>query len=365
MRVALPLVIVQCMLLASVGRDASAAEPPVPAGADHSLTSRLSAAPAVESLETANPLAAPAQIDPRDLLFAAPTSLDHIGRIVVAVRIDGQGPFRFIVDTGANYSTISPKLAARLGLAPSTAPAVEVSGITGTAKVPSVPIRKLQAGDLTISDAQFPVVWAPLMAGADGILGVAGLRKYKLLVDFDHDRVVISRHWRYLSPRDFSHVHATRVRGGLIAIDAHVGGVPVLAIIDTGSERTIGNMALHDALYGRRKTSKDVRIADVYGATTAIASGELDTSPLIDLGSIRIGSVTLVFGEFHIFDVWDLERRPALIVGMDVLGTVSALSIDFSHAEIYLDSKYALGLSARTARSCSGAMRAPPEHCSR
>lgn len=323
MRVALPWVCVQCMLLASPGSKPSAAPaPPV---------TPATAAPGA------------AQPDPRDLLFAAPTSLDYIGRIVVAVMIDGHGPFRFIVDTGANFSTISPRLAARLGLVPSADSAIMVSGITGTARVPSVPIRKLQAGDLVIDDTRFPVVWAPLMAGADGILGVAGLKDDKLLVDFAHNRVTLSRSWRDLS--HYSRVHATRLRGGLLGLNAHVGGIPVLAIIDTGSERTIGNMALHDALYGRRRVRSNVQTANVYGATTEIVSGELDSSPLIDLGSIRIGGVTLVFGNFHIFNVWDLERRPALIIGMDVLGTVSALSIDFERGEIYVDSKYTTGLS--------------------
>lgn len=343
MRVALPLFCVQCMLLASMARAMPASDP-----VDARTKPRSIASPSASSSSPAPSAAAPiaAQPDPRDLLFAAPTSLDYIGRVVVAVRINGHGPFRFIVDTGANFSTISPRLAARLGLVPSTDSAIVVSGITGTARVPSVPIRKLEAGDLTLEDTRLPVVWAPLMAGADGILGVAGLTNDRLLVDFAHNRVTISRSWRDLS--HYSPVHATRVRGGLIGLNAHVGGIPVLAIIDTGSERTIGNMALHDALYGRRPARSNVQIANVYGATTEIVSGELDASPLIDLGSIRIGSVTLVFGKFHIFDVWDLERRPALIIGMDVLGTVSALSIDFEHADVYFDSKYALGLSARS-----------------
>ena len=41
-------------------------------------------------------------------LFASPTTRDHIGRIVVPVKINGRGPFRFIVDTGASDSTVSP-----------------------------------------------------------------------------------------------------------------------------------------------------------------------------------------------------------------------------------------------------------------
>ena len=130
---------------------------------------------------------------PQDLLLASPTTIDHIGRVVASVMIDGKGPFRFIIDTGANRCTISPQLAAILGLRPSLRLAMHVTGVTGSANVASVPIEKLQAGDLVISDTRFPVISSPIMEGADGILGAAGLQDERLLVDFRHNRVIITR----------------------------------------------------------------------------------------------------------------------------------------------------------------------------
>src|SRR5437763_1459924 len=44
--------------------------------------------------DTAAPTAASGQEEA--LLFASPTTRDHIGRIVVPVTINGKGPFRFI-----------------------------------------------------------------------------------------------------------------------------------------------------------------------------------------------------------------------------------------------------------------------------
>jgi predicted aspartyl protease len=38
-------------------------------------------------------------------LLALPTTHDHIGRVVVQAMVNGKGPFRFIVDTGATHST--------------------------------------------------------------------------------------------------------------------------------------------------------------------------------------------------------------------------------------------------------------------
>src|SRR5687768_13111757 len=41
---------------------------------------------------------------------------DNSGRAVALININGQGPFRFIIDTGATRSVLSEALATRLGL---------------------------------------------------------------------------------------------------------------------------------------------------------------------------------------------------------------------------------------------------------
>src|SRR3982074_3598920 len=74
-------------------------------------------------------------------VFAVPTRIDRIGRVLAPVKINDQGPFRFIVDTGASHSTISPRLAAALGLDPADEVRMRVNGITGTADVPSVSVH--------------------------------------------------------------------------------------------------------------------------------------------------------------------------------------------------------------------------------
>jgi len=67
-------------------------------------------------------------------MFALPTTRDHIGRVLVPVTINGHGPFRFIVDTGANHSTIAPRTVQTLGLTPTQETLFHVDGITGDVK---------------------------------------------------------------------------------------------------------------------------------------------------------------------------------------------------------------------------------------
>ena len=48
--------------------------------------------------------------------------------------------------------------------------------------------------------------------------------------------------------------------------------------------------------------------------------------------------VAIVYGSFHIFKVWDMQNKPAMILGMDVLGTVASLNIDFKNQDLYVAS---------------------------
>jgi predicted aspartyl protease len=273
-------------------------------------------------------------------LFASPTRKDRVGRIMAPVMINGRGPFRLIVDTGASHSTVSPQLAQTLGLQPSNDVPILVNGITGTAQVPSVPIDELRVGDLVFRSIRAPVVWAPLMAGADGILGLAGLKDERILVEFTRNRVTISRSPRNIAPKGFMRIPAIRMENGLMVIEGRVGGIRARAVVDTGAERSMGNLALREALLKWQTVRKLPNFTDVYGSTSEVARGEFGISPTIHIGPMKLLDVDLVYGDFHIFEVWNMRDKPALILGMDVLGTVPGLGIDFGNQEIYIEGAY-------------------------
>jgi hypothetical protein len=72
----------------------------------------------------------------------------------------------------------------------------------------------------------------------------------------------------------------------------------------------------------------------------------------------------IVCGNFHIFDVWGMADKPAMILGMDVLGTVSALGIDFKHHDLYVTGVHQfdnVGLT-NSLQSHSGAQTATSRH---
>ena len=295
-----------------------------------SLTEPVAAEPAAATTESKASAASEEQT-----LFALPTTFDHIGRVVVPTMVNGRGPFRFIVDTGATYSTVSPGLVRTLGLKPTEVSGIVVNGITGTAQVNAVTIDTLQTGDLIVDGLVAPVVWAPVMAGADGIFGAAGLTEKSLSVDFQRNMVRVARSVEPALKKEAVKIHAARLTHGLITLESEVGRVRTIAVIDTGSERTLGNLALRDALKIRKRTGAEALVTSVYGATEQVERGELWRVPTISIDRMRINDVQVVYGDFHIFKVWGMADKPAIIVGMDVLGTVGSLGIDFKNQDIY------------------------------
>ena len=68
-------------------------------------------------------------------------------------------------------------------------------------------------------------------------------------------------------------------------------------------------------------------------ATTARAQG--GDRP-ITAHTRSIGHLDIVYDDLPIFKVWHLEHRPAVVIGMDVLGTVDALILDYRRAHVYI-----------------------------
>lgn len=278
----------------------------------------------------------PPQAVEEEPLYATSTRLDRIGRVVAPVHINGRGPFRLLVDTGASHTTFSPQLVEWLGLTPSFDSTLALNGVTGMARVPTVRVDRIEAGELRIEDVQVPVIWSAIMADAHGILGLAGLRNERILVDFRRDRIEITRSRGPISHLGYLKVPARRVAGGVLAVDAVIGGIRTRAVIDTGAERTLGNMRLRDALLASKRKAH-WRSTDVLGATEAVLTGHSSIAPPIKLAGVTITGTEVTYGDFHIFRLWKLDQRPAALIGMDVLGTVNALIVDFRERAVYFD----------------------------
>jgi hypothetical protein len=267
-------------------------------------------------------------------LFAAPTRLDRIGRVMTHVKINGKGPFRFVIDTGASRSTLAPHLAKSLGLQQAVGRNVILNGVTGAAEVPTVAVDSLEIGALRFTEQNLPVIFTSIMGNADGILGVAGFHDQRIDVDFRRDRVQVLESTGRRPHFSMVTARAHRNENGLMILDVRVGRrIKAKAVIDTGAERTLGNLALQAAM-NKGKKRRDPISAIVHGATPDIADGEMQPIKEASIGDMKLTNLEVIFSDFHVFKLWGLDQEPALLIGMDMLGVLERLVIDYRRNEV-------------------------------
>lgn len=266
--------------------------------------------------------------------YAAPTLRDQIGRIWAPVYIDGKGPFRLVLDTGASHSAVTASVARALGIALDGSSPIKLNGVTGWAAVPAIRVESLLVGDLLMKSIELPIV-PDALGGADGVLGTEGLLDKRIDIDFRNDRITIKRSHDRPAPYGYVTVPLEISRNRLLTTDAYVGSIRVTAVIDTGAQSSVANLALRKALLQRRSHyafSQD----RIIGATDTVAEGDGTGIPAISLGDIQIWGAHITLGDMHIFDVWKMTSKPAILIGMDALGRVDELVIDYRRGELQI-----------------------------
>ena len=269
-------------------------------------------------------------VTPPEPQFVAPTNRDGIGRIWAPVLIDGKGPYRLVLDTGANRSAVTARTALSLGTQETAEATARVTGFTGSAVVPLIHVDNIEIGDFALGPASLPVL-ADVFGGADGVLSLSGMTRERIFADFAHDRLEITRSHGERPSADFI-VVPLRMIGGLPMASVRVGGVLTRAIIDTGAQRSVGNVALRTAL-ARDAPPAPVH-EDIVGVTLDTQSGDRLPSAEIQLGNVAIHGLNIVFGDMYMFQHWNLTREPTLAIGMDLLGSFDVVIIDYAQHQM-------------------------------
>jgi len=290
------------------------------------------AAPAATQTNTAQyeTVAQPDSVDQTTQASQVQFRNDRYLRMTVPVRVAGSGPYRFLIDTGADRTAISTDLARRLRLSESSGAILHsVTGIreVGTA---TVPVLDLTAKRVTNLDAA--LLEAHNM-GADGILGLDSLRSQKILFDFKRQTLTVVPAKTRVPNEPGTIVVTGRIRNGrLVLTEARADHQRVTIVVDTGSEVSIANDALRRRLVRARKNNPGtVELMSVTGDTL--------TGDYLLIGKLEIGGVTLknlpvVFANSHAFRKLELEQRPAILLGMNALRGFEKVSIDFARKRL-------------------------------
>ena len=127
-----------------------------------------------------------------------------------------------------------------------------------------------------------------------------------------------------------------RVCKGLLAeIDGKVGNVNACLLLDTGAQNYIADMALSDALRKHHPRLQRVDNVRVYVVTGHKVVGQFIAMPRVNLKAFHVDDAGCVAADASIFDVWDLSRKPAMIVGVNLLSRLDCNILRFREGRTY------------------------------
>lgn len=295
--------------------------------------------PVLKILRAAALLALPGCASVLDLdnaLAIAPYKIEDGGRIIVEARLNGHGPYDFVLDTGASISAVFNNVRDQLALEPVPGKSVIVHGAIASGKHPLLRIEQLQLGSAVWSDPRVVSLPGETEAGAnvDGVLGVDFLRRYAIGFSV-RDRVVRLYSPDVIADRSYRGWASVPLKAEAVGdsgaafyfFDIEIEGWKIAAVFDLGAGFNMINWAGVESL-GR--TARALRMK-------VLLSGALESSHV--LARIRAEEVTTAgirwrneefsVGDIKIFETFKLNDKPAAILGAGLF-TQRDFVIDFA-----------------------------------
>ncbi len=295
----------------------------------------ISATQAVPPLESPSPTTTPAQKDvaailPQILEFA----VDDSQRMTVPVSIDGSETYPFVVDTGAERTVIAEDLGRTLQL--SAGSELKLATVSGPATVDSFKAKNLSMSSIKVNDLEMPALKRANL-GAYGLLGIDSLQNHKVVIDFAKGEMDVvpskKRSGFSRTTRNVIVVTARRRAGRLVLTNARIGNIKVDVVIDTGAQATMGNAALRKRL---RRSQRRIDYIPV-GLTSVTGRrmlGDFTQIKDITIGGLTITDLPMTFTGNYAFRALELNRKPAMLLGMDALKLFETIEIDFAKKRV-------------------------------
>ncbi len=278
------------------------------------------------------PVVAPATIDNGLEITGDALEAEQLKkRMFIDVKVNASGPHRFLVDSGADRSVVSDGLAALLKLP--AGESVRVQGMAGYRDVATFEVAALTLGSSEVGPIIAPALSSRHL-GADGLIGIDALADQRLMLDFDKRTITVQDSRRpYVASGNEILVTARRRKGQLIITQAAVDSREVSAVIDTGSEITLGNSALRRRLFGSGKPAgmQEIELLSVTGQVLKAEAMQMNN---VQIGGMLLSNVVIAFADAPPFALFGLTDRPAIFLGSDLLSNFRRVSLDFRNRKV-------------------------------
>ncbi len=296
----------------------------------------------------------------------------HGRRPHLSVRINGKGPFNFVLDTGASSCVLSNDAAAKLGIRPVAAGGqARAVGGSGTFPIVYGVLKSLELGPVRIETV--PVYLRDIQslnshsARVDGFLGLSTLADFVLTLDYPQQTMGL----RY-APRDAAPKSqpapagdgATRLpfrmtESGLISVETQLDDGHILNfILDSGASASVVDQSVVERHNWQSKMLPDqcVRIVG--------AAGSSEKVPVLAIGVMRIYDLVRPDLRLPVIDMRRLNESSGFeqsgILGGDFLSHCR-IEIDFRQQQIAF-TPTPNGIVKRQAEAQPTASGTPPTH---
>jgi len=221
--------------------------------------------------------------------------------ILLPVKINGAGPFDFILDTGAGTSLVSSELGHTLGI--KVVGSKEGQSAGGAVSVSLARLDTLEVGSAKLNDVDVGLVdlshiGKTVGAKIDGDLGYNFLKYFRITLDYRKNEI------RFDDPKRFESVGPSKAvteipmrlaspAKPLILVDVYANGRgPFQFAVDTGASTTAITPELAKEL---GVASSPIGAATTAGAHVAVTGGILQS---FQVGGAKIQNSNVVIGDF-------------------------------------------------------------------
>ena len=251
--------------------------------------------------------------------------------VFAEVSINGKGPFRFLVDTGATQTVVSQKVVTQLGL--NKIATNLMFGVGGEGKVASPIFRadSIKVGEVTVRNVPLGTMNNPLLdLIMDGILGPSLLSDFVVTMDYPRSQIELSK-----TPPATGTVVPTWFFSGLLMVPVDVNGkFKGNFLIDSGADSTLLSHAMANELGVNKDTPGAILNLPIGGI------GGLDDGVLVVPSvSMKTPFATKQFDKMMAIDLQGMsgliQTELSGVIGYDTLKDYR-VTIDYQKAEIRL-----------------------------
>jgi tetratricopeptide (TPR) repeat protein len=250
--------------------------------------------------------------------------------IFTPVMINGQGPYNFVIDTGATQTVIGERLATSQNIKPVATTIMH--GVGGAGKVESkmYTVDELGIGDVKLKNLPVGTFNDPLVTQiADGIIGTASLSDFIVTINYPERQMELSR-----KPPDSAGLPVWYF-SNLLLVPIEVNGkFKGNFVVDTGAVTTVFSHSMAAKLGVTEDTPDakvDVGIAGVGGTENVVLR--------VPDVTLKVGDTNEIFPQVVSIDLKNISRMIGTeisgVVGYDFLSKYK-VTLDYNKAEIRL-----------------------------